>query len=91
MDDLDFTWGSCCSGSEGVHYVVEACGQPVAEIDLPVTFQHAFSCESNKAKRSWIADVLCKGKIFNSDLHETLLILQKLAASLKISRTWAVK
>ena len=71
MDDLDFTWGSCCSGSEGVHYVVEACGQPVAEIDLPVTFQHAFSCESNKAKRSWIADVLCKGKIFNSDLHET--------------------
>ena len=71
MDDLELTWGSCCSGSEGVHYVVEACAQAMEETGLPVTFQHAFSCESNKAKRSWIADVLCKGQVFNSDMHET--------------------
>ena len=71
MDNLELTWGSCCSGSEGVHYVVEACAQAMEETGLPVTFQHAFSCESNKAKRSWIADVLCKGQVFNYDMHET--------------------
>ena len=91
MDDLELTWGSCCSGSEGVHYVVEACAQAMEETGLPVTFQHAFSCESNKAKRSWIADVLCKGQVFNSDMHETFATHAEVGSSLKISRIWAVK
>ena len=91
MDDLELTWGSCCSGSEGVHYVLEACAQAMEEIGLPVTFQHAFSCESNKAKRSWIADVLCKGKVFNREMQDTFASLaEKLAASLRTSRIWAV-
>ena len=75
MDDLELTWGYCCSGSEGVHYVLEACAQAMEEIGLPVTFQHAFSCESNKAKRSWIADVLCKGKVFNREMQDTFASL----------------
>ncbi|CAE7228141.1 SSRP1, partial [Symbiodinium natans] len=48
------TWGSCCSGSEGVRFVFEALQLLAAEHGHGITFQHMFSCESAPEKRQWI-------------------------------------
>ena len=64
MDHVELTWGSACSGSEGVHFAIEACNLAMAKKGVPVTFTHAFSCENNKPKQAWINDVLNAGKLF---------------------------
>ena len=62
---LSLTWGSCCSGSEGVHFAVLAVQNTLAQQGFKVEFAHAFSCESNKQKRLWIRRVLQSGNVFN--------------------------
>ena len=61
---LKLSWASCCSGSEGVFYVVEAANMAMEEAGFPVEFAHAFSCELNPKKREWIATVLQNGTLW---------------------------
>ncbi|CAE7473758.1 unnamed protein product [Symbiodinium sp. CCMP2592] len=56
--ELSLSWASCCSGSEGLHFVVEALNEAMNELGLKVHLKHKFSCESNKDKRAWIRQVL---------------------------------
>ncbi|CAK9103619.1 Uncharacterized protein SCF082_LOCUS48398, partial [Durusdinium trenchii] len=65
-DGLELTWGSCCSGSEGVHYVVAAVEDALNDLGYYVKFKHMFSCESNKHKREWVQHVLKMGNVFQS-------------------------
>lgn len=64
-DAIELSWGSCCSGSEGAHYVIEACNKAMAEAKLDVKFRHSFSCENNKAKQKWIANLLGVRNLFD--------------------------
>ena len=57
-NDLKLTWASCCSGSEGPAYAIQAINDVCRARGLKVRFEHTFSCESNKDKRKWIAQVL---------------------------------
>lgn len=66
------TWASCCSGSEGVHYVVEAAMLALEDAGFLVNFKHLFSCESNKTKREWILHVLKTGLVFDPVCSDTL-------------------
>lgn len=43
-EPVTLTWGSCCSGSEGVRYVVDAANRAMNQAGLPVCFEHKFSC-----------------------------------------------
>ena len=61
------TWGSLCSGSEGAHFVVEACeralnttasGQGNATVSDQVRFEQIFACENDDRKRRWIEVVI---------------------------------
>ena len=61
---MKLTWGSCCSGSEGAHYVVEAANIAMYDADVPVCFDHKFSCEINEKKQTWIKAVLEAGPLF---------------------------
>ena len=61
---LDLIWASCCSGSEGVKYVVEAANLAMAEQGFPVEFHHKFSCEISTPKQKWIKAVLHSGPAF---------------------------
>lgn len=63
---MELSWGSCCSGSEGANYVVEACNKAMAEANLDVKFRHSFSCENNKAKQKWIANLLDVRNLFDA-------------------------
>ena len=63
---LDLTWASCCSGSEGVKYVVEAANLAMAEQGFSIEFHHKFSCEISKPKQKWIKAVLHSGPLFDS-------------------------
>ena len=51
------TWGSACSGSEGVRFCFEALALLALSQGSQVRFEHAFSCESNPDKLQWIAAV----------------------------------
>ena len=61
---LDLIWASCCSGSEGVKYVVEAANLAMAEQGFPVEFHDRFSCEISTPKQKWIKAVLRSGPVF---------------------------
>ena len=56
--ELELTWGSCCSGSEGPAYAVAAINDVCRARGLRLKFKHSFSCESTEEKRTWIAQVL---------------------------------
>ena len=56
--ELELTWGSCCSGSEGPAYAVAAINDVCRARGLRLKFKHSFSCKSNEEKRKWIAQVL---------------------------------
>lgn len=58
------TWASCCSGSEGIHYVMEAANKAMADAGVLVRFKHKFSCEIAKPKQKWINMVLSAGPLF---------------------------
>ena len=58
---LKLTWGSCCSGSEGLHYVVEAVNEV---LHGKVAMEHKFSCEIDQKKRAWVKNVLENGSLF---------------------------
>lgn len=58
------TWGSCCSGSEGVNFALQAIQLALAKNGFAIVFQHLFSCESNKTKRTWISKVIEAGSVF---------------------------
>ena len=64
---LELSWGSCCSGSEGVHYVVEAVNLALSQCKIEARFAHKFSCESDKRKRAWIKNVLESGPLFHTE------------------------
>ena len=70
-ETLTLTWGSCCSGSEGAHYVVEAVNLALQQQDIPLCFKHSFSCEINPKKREWIKTVLSSGHVFAGSLSES--------------------
>ena len=61
---LELSWGICCSGSEGVHYVVEAMTMALSQFKVDLRLTHKFSCESDKKKRAWIKTVLENGPLF---------------------------
>ena len=65
QEPLVLKWGSCCSGSEGAHFVVAAVQQAIKTEGCDIEFDHAFSCESNKQKRLWITNVLQSGDVFD--------------------------
>ena len=52
--ERSLTWGSCCSGSEGVRFCFEALNVVAAELGYKTSFRHIFSCESNDEKKNWI-------------------------------------
>ena len=70
LGPLELSWASCCSGSEGVHYVVEAMNKALSQFNVDVRFTHKFSCESDKRKRAWIKTVLESGPLFTKDQAE---------------------
>ncbi len=45
---LELTWASCCSGSEGPAYAIQAINDVCRARGLKARFEHSFSCESNK-------------------------------------------
>ena len=57
------TWGSMCSGSEGAHFVMQACEAALASWctasgqDALEMFQ-LFACESDAFKRRWIDELI---------------------------------
>ena len=56
------TWGSCCSGSEGMRFVAEALNVLHAESladgqKFENVLTHKFSCECNAEKQKWIMAV----------------------------------
>ena len=61
-DHLCLTWGSACSGSEGVSYVFKALEETYKEgackCGRSFSFTHCFSCESDEKKRRWIQTVV---------------------------------
>ena len=52
------TWASCCSGSEGPVFCMQAINSAVKAFPglSPFCFTHAFSCEKDGEKRKWIAN-----------------------------------
>ena len=52
------TWGSLCSGSEGVHFVLHAMQQAYRAAGIDVTFKHKFSCESDPKNQQWITNLV---------------------------------
>ena len=70
-DPVVLTWGSCCSGSEGVHYVMEAVNLALQRFDVSLTLKHCFSCEINPKKREWIKSVLAAGHVFSGSQSES--------------------
>lgn len=59
LDDRPRTlsWGSACSGSEGLHYIFNAL-----ELNyVNFSFTHCFSCESDAQKQQWIKAVIEEG------------------------------
>ena len=53
------TWGSLCSGSEGAHFATTACASAIgawntASGQEPLQLEQLFACESVRAKRKWI-------------------------------------
>ena len=69
--ELSLTWATCCSGSEGVHFVVEAMNEAMRDHGLKVHLKHKFSCEANKDKRAWIRQVLTSTCIAESMTAES--------------------
>ena len=55
--DCALTWGSCCSGSEGARFVVDAMNEALTCQGSLCRLTHAFSCEVNPEKRKWISFV----------------------------------
>ena len=55
------TWGSMCSGSEGAHFVLDAFQKAVVKSGTPFSIKQRFSCEVNKAKQTWINNLVNKG------------------------------
>ena len=52
------TWGSCCSGSEGVRFCAEAMNKIYeGRFGFSKILIHRYSCESNTEKQNWIAAV----------------------------------
>ena len=55
---IEITWGSICSGSEGLLPVVRAVEQAYSSHSkVQVQFTHLFSCEKHKGKQKWIQDI----------------------------------
>jgi len=44
------TWASCCSGSEGAHFVMKALEHAWPDVNL----RQVFACEKDASKRDWI-------------------------------------
>ena len=51
------TWGSLCSGSEGVYFVMQAINAAVDAAWQDFVLEHKFSCEIVPDKRCWIEAV----------------------------------
>ena len=51
------TWGSCCSGSEGILFCFEVLNRLACKMGSNVCFEHVISCESNPEKMQWISAV----------------------------------
>ena len=57
-------WASCCSGTEGIAFVMHTLAQLYQEKQIPCEFSHAFSCEIAEEKRRWISHVTrCAGPV----------------------------
>ena len=57
---VEITWGSICSGSEGVLPVLRAIEQAYATRKVQVQFKHIFSCEKSKEKQRWISQIFAE-------------------------------
>lgn len=51
-------WGSCCSGSEGCHFVFQAINRVLEKNDSACSFSQAFACEKSLDKRKFIRQVM---------------------------------
>ena len=52
------TWASCCSGSEGAHFVMRALQHAWPDVVL----SQAFACEKDPSKRVWIHNLVNAGR-----------------------------
>ena len=57
LPSRSLTWGSCCSGSEGVRFCFDALNILAKKEGRQINFEHVFSCEANPDKIQWIAAV----------------------------------
>ena len=50
------TWASLCSGSEGIHFVMEAMQEAYRAAGIQVTLQQQISCEIDEENQNWILE-----------------------------------
>ena len=61
--ECQLSWGSCCSGSEGVRFVADALNHIFSQEGSACQLKHAFSCELHPEKKKWISFVNSCGKV----------------------------
>ena len=54
---LELTWGSICSGGEGILFSFEALTVAFESKSVPVTFKHLFCCEIKPSVVNWLLAV----------------------------------
>ena len=54
------TWASLCSGSEGIHFVMEAMQEAYRAAGIQVTLQQQFACEYDEQNQKWILELAGK-------------------------------
>ena len=54
---LELTWGSICSGGEGILFSFEAITVAFESYSVPVNFKHMFCCEIKPSVQNWLLAV----------------------------------
>jgi len=54
MSEVTLTWGSICSGSEAVLFVLDAISKAYQKLGVIVRFIHQSSCEIKTSVQAWI-------------------------------------
>ena len=52
--EYEVTWGSICSGTDAVLFVLAAVAAAYAKIGVTMRFVHCFSCEASASVQKWI-------------------------------------
>ena len=70
---IEITWGSICSGSEGVLPVLLAIEEAYSTRKVQVQFKHIFSCEKSKEKQKWISRIFAEFSGHEAKDHDDCL------------------